>query len=79
MVDENAEDPKEALLQLQDKIDELFSEHGKVLAVRLRKTEGKPSKFKGSVFIEFSAPEEAENVVTKSLQYDGNDLMLKTK
>ncbi|KAI7884597.1 La-domain-containing protein [Lichtheimia hyalospora FSU 10163] len=79
LVDENAENPKEALLQLQDKIDELFSEHGKVLAVRLRKTDGKPSKFKGSVFIEFSTPEEAENAVTKSLQYDGNDLLLKTK
>lgn len=79
MLDENVENPKEVLLQLQDKIDELFSQHGKVLSVRLRKTDEKSPKFKGSAFIEFSTPEEAKDIVSKGLQFEGKDLLLKTK
>ncbi|CDS12856.1 hypothetical protein LRAMOSA05040 [Lichtheimia ramosa] len=79
LVDEGAENAKEALLQLQDKIEELFSQHGKVLSVRLRKTDEKQPKFKGSAFIEFSTPEEAKDVSSKTLQYDGKDLLIKTK
>lgn len=78
-MDEGAENAKEALLQLQDKIEELFSQHGKVLSVRLRKTDEKQPKFKGSAFIEFSTPEEAKDVSSKTLQYDGKDLLIKTK
>ncbi|KAJ8656671.1 hypothetical protein O0I10_007750 [Lichtheimia ornata] len=79
LLDENVENPKEVLLQLQDKIDELFSQHGKVLSVRLRKTDEKSPKFKGSAFIEFSTPEEAKDIVSKGLQFEGKDLLLKTK
>lgn len=46
MVDQDVENPQERLLELQDKVDEFFSEHGTVYAVRLRKTDERPSKFK---------------------------------
>ncbi|KAI9497059.1 hypothetical protein BDB00DRAFT_936593 [Zychaea mexicana] len=79
LVDENNEKPVDALIELQDKIEDFFQEHGKVLAVRLRKTDARPSKFKGSVFVEFDSPQLAEEVAQKSLQYEGTDLLLKTK
>ena len=46
MVDEGAEKPVDGLMELQDKIEDFFQEHGKVLAVRLRKTDERPAKFK---------------------------------
>ncbi|KAI9270337.1 hypothetical protein BDA99DRAFT_501505 [Phascolomyces articulosus] len=79
LVDEGAEKPIDALIELQDKIEEFFQEHGKVLAVRLRKTDARPSVFKGSVYIEFDNISTAEEVAAKSLQYEGKDLLLKTK
>lgn len=46
LVDIDAKDPVAELFVLQDKIDDLFSEHAKVLCVRLKKTNDRPKKFK---------------------------------
>lgn len=35
--------------------------------------------YQGSVFVEFSTPQEAEAVVQKKLQFEGQDLLLKMK
>lgn len=46
LVDVDAKDPIAELFNLQDKIDDLFSQHGKVLCVRFKKTDDRPKKFK---------------------------------
>ncbi|KAI8141199.1 hypothetical protein BJV82DRAFT_619668 [Fennellomyces sp. T-0311] len=82
LVDEGAEKPLDELMTLQDQIEEFFTEHGKVLAVRLRKTDKTqeaPSKFKGSVFVEFADVPTAEAVVRKDLKFNDKELILKTK
>ncbi|KAI9320050.1 hypothetical protein BX666DRAFT_2018146 [Dichotomocladium elegans] len=79
LVDEGENPPKDCLLDLQDKITEYFEQYGRVLAVRLRKTDERPYKFKGSVFVEFSTPEEAVKVAAMNLQYEGQDLLLKLR
>ncbi|KAG2228161.1 hypothetical protein INT45_009207 [Circinella minor] len=79
LVDEGAEKPVDALMELQDKIEDFFQEHGKVLAVRLRKTDERPAKFKGSVYVEFDNAQLAEEVAAKNLKYDDKELLLKTK
>ncbi|KAF7724322.1 hypothetical protein EC973_001168 [Apophysomyces ossiformis] len=81
-VDETVADSEEAnekVLQLQDKIVEFFEQHGKVLSIRMRKTEERPNKFKGSVFVEFDSAETAEKVASMTLEYDGVPLELKKK
>ncbi|ORX44006.1 La-domain-containing protein [Hesseltinella vesiculosa] len=69
------------VLKLQDDIQEFFEKHGKVLAVRMRRFSGGPlkGKFKGSVYVEFSSPEEAEKVAAMTLEYNGSTLQLMTK
>ncbi|KAG0164380.1 hypothetical protein DFQ28_010517 [Apophysomyces sp. BC1034] len=81
-VDEETTDHQEAgekILQLQDKIVEFFEQHGKVLSIRMRKTDDRPSKFKGSVFVEFADAETAEKVAAMSLEYEGTPLTMQTK
>lgn len=74
-VDVDAKDPVAELFVLQDKIDELFSQHGKVLCVRLKKTNDRQKQFKGSAYIEFSTPEEAKKVAElKEIELDGQKL-----
>lgn len=74
-VDVDAKDPVAELFVLQDKIDELFSQHGKVLCVRLKKTADRQKQFKGSAYIEFSTPEEAKKVAElKEIELDGQKL-----
>lgn len=74
-VDVEAKDPIAELFVLQDKIDELFSQHGKVLCVRLKKTNDRQKQFKGSAYIEFSTPEEAKKVAElKEIELDGQKL-----
>lgn len=46
LVDIDAKDPVAELFLLQDKIDDLFSQHAKVLCVRFKKTNDRPKKFK---------------------------------
>lgn len=46
LVDVDAKDAIAELFVLQDKIDDLFSEHAKVLCVRLKKTNDRPKMFK---------------------------------
>lgn len=46
LVDIDAKDPVAELFVLQDKVDDLFSEHAKVICVRLKKTNDRPKKFK---------------------------------
>lgn len=54
MVDEGAENPLYALFELQDEIEDLFNQHGKVASVRLRKQDEKPYKFKVQSFSSFT-------------------------
>ncbi|KAI8579337.1 hypothetical protein K450DRAFT_242763 [Umbelopsis ramanniana AG] len=49
-----------AFFELQEEIEKMFSEFGKVEAVRMRKTDTKPSKFKGSVFVEYAVLDDAK-------------------
>lgn len=51
LVDVDAEDPIAALFKLQDRVDEAFSEKGKVLCVRLKKTHANPKRFKVRITI----------------------------
>lgn len=66
-------------MNLQDEIQDFFEQHGKVLCVRMRKENVRGGAFKGSVFVEFSTPEEAEKVAAMDLEFKGNKLDLKTK
>jgi lupus La protein len=75
LVDAGAEDAVVELFKLQDKADDVFAQFGKVLCTRLKKTNERPSKFKGSAYIEFSTPEEAKKAAeTTELDFDGNKL-----
>ncbi|KAI9355164.1 hypothetical protein BD770DRAFT_444693 [Pilaira anomala] len=75
LVDVDAKDPVAELFNLQDKIDDLFSQHGKVLCVRFKKTDDRPKKFKGSGYIEFESPEVAKKVAElKEIDFDGNKI-----
>ncbi|KAI8877026.1 La-domain-containing protein [Backusella circina FSU 941] len=77
LVDVGAEDATVELFKLQDKVDDLFAQYGKVLCTRLKKTDERPSKFKGTAYIEFSSPEEAKKAAeAKELDFDGNKLEL---
>ncbi|KAI8384561.1 uncharacterized protein BYT42DRAFT_544446 [Radiomyces spectabilis] len=67
------------LMDLQDKIDEFFSQYGKVLCVRMKKEHVKPFNFKGSAYIEFSSPEESDKVAKMDLEFEGNKLEVKTR
>jgi len=68
-----------------EKAQEFFSQFGKVLAVRFRycdkksDTKDKPRKFKGSLLVEFSTVEEAQNVLTSKPIYNDNQLEYLTK
>ncbi|KAL1928853.1 hypothetical protein VTP01DRAFT_2639 [Rhizomucor pusillus] len=79
LVDEGAEDPVTAMFELQDEIEELFNQYGKVVCVRLRKHDEKPYKLKDSAYIEFETPEQAQEVAKKSIKYKDTELLLKTK
>lgn len=46
LIDADAKDQVAELFKLQDKIDDLFSEKGTVLCVRMKKNDEKPKKFK---------------------------------
>ncbi|CEP09275.1 hypothetical protein [Parasitella parasitica] len=75
LIDETAKDQTEELFKLQDKIDDFFSEKGTVLCVRMKKTDDKPKKFKGSCYIEFATPDEAKKVAEEAdVEFDGNKL-----
>ncbi|KAI8638030.1 hypothetical protein BD408DRAFT_423565 [Parasitella parasitica] len=75
LIDEEAKDQIAELFKLQDKIDDFFSEKGTVLCVRMKKTDVKPKKFKGSCYVEFSSSEEAKKVAEEAdVEFDGNKL-----
>ncbi|GAA5807909.1 hypothetical protein MFLAVUS_001289 [Mucor flavus] len=75
LVDVDAKDAIAELFVLQDKIDDLFSEHAKVLCVRLKKTNDRPKMFKGSAYVEFETPEDAKKVAElKEIDFDGKKL-----
>ncbi|KAI8072660.1 hypothetical protein BC940DRAFT_232995 [Gongronella butleri] len=78
---EESADKVADLLNLQDEVQEFFEQYGKVLAVRMRRVlfGVRKGKFKGSVFVEFSTPEEAEKVAAMSLKFKDNDLLLMPK
>eukprot|EP00274_Cyanoptyche_gloeocystis_P008439 CAMPEP_0196658530 /NCGR_PEP_ID=MMETSP1086-20130531/30204_1 /TAXON_ID=77921 /ORGANISM="Cyanoptyche gloeocystis , Strain SAG4.97" /LENGTH=246 /DNA_ID=CAMNT_0041992149 /DNA_START=217 /DNA_END=953 /DNA_ORIENTATION=+ len=61
-----------------DDISQYFSAHAKVLSVQLRRSL-QTRAFKGSIFVEFETPEEAQKVASSKLQYAGVDLTLKTR
>ncbi|KAI8378659.1 hypothetical protein EDC96DRAFT_454921 [Choanephora cucurbitarum] len=80
LVDVDAQDPVAELFKLQDKVEDLFGEHGKVLCVRLKKNIERPRKFKGSAYIEFESPEVAQKVAElKEVEFDGNKLEIMYK
>ncbi|KAG2235872.1 hypothetical protein INT48_008175 [Thamnidium elegans] len=71
LVDVDAKDAIAELFILQDKIDDLFSEHAKVLCVRLKKTTDRPK----IAYVEFESPEEAQKVAElKEIEFDGKKL-----
>ncbi|KAI9262501.1 hypothetical protein EDC94DRAFT_608322 [Helicostylum pulchrum] len=75
LVDVDAKDAIAELFILQDKIDDLFSEHAKVLCVRLKKTNDRPKMFKGSAYVEFETPEDAKKVAElKEIELDGKKI-----
>ncbi|KAI8385772.1 hypothetical protein BD560DRAFT_443793 [Blakeslea trispora] len=75
LVDVDAQDPVAELFKLQDKVEDLLAEHGKILCVRLKKNDERPKKFKGSAYIEFETPEIAQKVAElKDVEFDGNKL-----
>ncbi|CAO3649994.1 unnamed protein product [Cunninghamella echinulata] len=78
-VEKATEDNIADLLNLQDDIQEFFEQFGTVLCVRMRKEQKPKGEFKGSVFVEFSTPEEAEKVAAMDLEYKGKKLELLTK
>ncbi|OBZ82684.1 La [Choanephora cucurbitarum] len=80
LVDVDAQDPVAELFKLQDKVEDLFGEHGKVLCVRFKKHDERPKKFKGSAYIEFESPEVAQKVAElKEVEFDGNKLEIMYK
>ena len=52
---------------------------GCVKAVRMRYTNGKPRKFKGSVFVDLGSEAEVAAVVSKGLSYEGKPLIVRQK
>ncbi|CAO3607344.1 unnamed protein product [Cunninghamella blakesleeana] len=78
-IEKPSEDNIADLLNLQDAIQEFFEQYGTVLSVRMRKEQKPKGEFKGSVFVEFSSPEEAEKVAAMDLEYQGKKLELLTK
>ncbi|KAI8089311.1 uncharacterized protein BX664DRAFT_263924 [Halteromyces radiatus] len=76
-VENPTEDGAADLLKLQDDIEAFFEKYGKVLSVRMRKDD--KAQFKGSVFVEFSTPEEAKKVAEMELEYKNNKLEIMTK
>ncbi|KAI9279023.1 hypothetical protein BC943DRAFT_284327 [Umbelopsis sp. AD052] len=68
-----------AFFELQEEIEKIFSEFGKVEAVRMRKTDTKPSKFKGSVFVEYAVLDDAKKAAEQTLKYKDTDLLIMTK
>ena len=75
LIDADVKDQIAELFKLQDKVDDLFSEKGTVLCVRMKKNDEKPKKFKGSCYVEFSTPEEAKKVAELTdVELDGNKL-----
>ncbi|CEG68121.1 hypothetical protein RMATCC62417_04438 [Rhizopus microsporus] len=76
LVDEGAEKPVDALIELQDKMEDFFNEKAKVLAIRLKKHDD-TKKFKGSAYIEFENPEAAKKVAElKEVEFDGHNLAI---
>eukprot|EP00286_Rhodomonas_abbreviata_P005749 CAMPEP_0181320024 /NCGR_PEP_ID=MMETSP1101-20121128/17894_1 /TAXON_ID=46948 /ORGANISM="Rhodomonas abbreviata, Strain Caron Lab Isolate" /LENGTH=370 /DNA_ID=CAMNT_0023427683 /DNA_START=41 /DNA_END=1149 /DNA_ORIENTATION=+ len=65
-----------------DKFEEFFSQHGKVLSVRLIKAEQKGSKegtFEGNAFIEFGTKDEAEKICKSEIEHEGEKLVMAMK
>ncbi|KAG1144594.1 hypothetical protein G6F37_001178 [Rhizopus arrhizus] len=74
LVDADAENPADKLIELQDKIDDFFNEKAKVLCTRLKK-DGK--KFKGTAYVEFENPEQAKKIAElKQVEFDGHTLTI---
>ncbi|KAI7901352.1 uncharacterized protein BX663DRAFT_514195 [Cokeromyces recurvatus] len=77
LVDVDTEDPIAETFKLQDQVDEFFSEKAKVLCVRLKKTHERPYQLKGSAYVEFETPEDAQKIADlKEVEMDGHKLEL---
>jgi len=70
---------KKEYFELQEEIQQFFSEFGVVNSVRMRNTDEKPHKFKGSVFVEYANLEDAKNAAEQQLKYKDTDLLIMTK
>ncbi|KAI8975062.1 hypothetical protein BDF20DRAFT_822766 [Mycotypha africana] len=72
------EDPKEALIKLQDDIEDCFAEKGSVKCIRLKyNNDVKPRTFKGSAYVTFSSEEEAKTVADlKNIKFKDEDIEL---
>ncbi|KAL1922627.1 uncharacterized protein VTP21DRAFT_10166 [Calcarisporiella thermophila] len=64
---------------LQFELEDFFAKFGDCRAVRMRRTDDKEKKFKGSVFVEFGTQEEAEKIAQMKLEYNGQELEVMTK
>ncbi|KAG2174907.1 hypothetical protein INT43_005969 [Umbelopsis isabellina] len=72
-------DDQKAFFELQEEVEKIFNEFGKVSAVRMRKTDEKPPKFKGSVYVEYASVDDAKNAAEQKLKYKDTDLLIMTK
>ncbi|GLC34153.1 hypothetical protein PLESTB_000843200 [Pleodorina starrii] len=61
-----------------DAITDFFGGHAPVNCVRMRR-HMRSKGFKGSVFVEFASPEDAEKVLAMSLEYEGAPLRMQKK